>query len=426
MSEPVVETPVAEEVPSREEQIAELESLFNDGRKAFVLKDWPTASEKLSSASELSVQLYGEFAPETYNPHYFYGSTLLELASVERAIMDVKEDDNEEENESQYNEIKEELKNVVLKVMEATATSTEKPEANEQPVEEKSESVKNDDDQEKKEEQPEKMEAVEPAESEVTETEPAAEVPVDKKDQHVTIDLNETLGAEEAEEMEQEVEDEEENVTQVDQSQLAFEILDYARLVCEKQSEKTVEWLKREWEVRVLLAQCAMNDGNLDLVLEEYSKALNIVRSHFPEERREISFICMEMNRANRQAKKFDLASENLDDAIKALEEFKGIKQTEIDAATEEEKPKLTELVTEIEEMISDLRDEKLLNETVKADVENKENAGTETTMPTSMIADTPIEVVSYKRKAKNIEANEDESNDQKKPKLDSEEQATA
>ncbi|KAI6178721.1 hypothetical protein M3Y98_00532100 [Aphelenchoides besseyi] len=426
MSEPVVETPVAEEVPSREEQLAELENLFNDGRKAFVLKDWLTASEKLSSASELSVQLHGEFAPETYNPHYFYGSTLLELASVEREILDAKEDENEEESEARYNEIKEELKSAVLKVMEATATSTENPDINEKPVEEKLESVKNNEDQEKKEKQPENMETVAPVEAESTETEVANEVPVDKEDQHVTIDLNETLGAEEAEEMEQEVEDEEENTNQVEQSQLVFEILDYARLVCEKQPEKTAEWLKREWEVRVLLAQCAMNDGNLDLVVQEYSKALSIIRSHFPEERREISFICMEMNRANRQAKKFDLASENLDDAIKALEEFKVIKQTEVETATEEEKPKLTELVTEVEEMISDLRDEKRMNETIKADAENKENADTKTTMPTSKMDDAPIEIVSYKRKAKNIEASEDEINDHKKPKLDSEEQATA
>ncbi|KAI6242893.1 hypothetical protein M3Y99_00198500 [Aphelenchoides fujianensis] len=321
----------AEVPPTRDEQIARFEGLLTDGRKAHLLKDWTAASEKLSEAAELSVKVYGDFAPETYVPHYLYGSTQLELASIEKEVVDVQLAEDGEET----------------RVPPTTSPNAE-----------------------------------------------------------------------------------------ADHAQLAFESLDYARLVVEKQPEKTAEWLKREWEVRVLLAQCAMNENKYETAIEEHSKALEIVRSHFPEERREIAFLNVEMNRANRASKKFDEAAANLDAAIVALREFKDLKQKELEAAAEEAKPELKKLTEELDEMIVDLEDEKQMNASAKKDAQETEEVGqqqqdkentavsNEVVIAESKLADAHIEVVTYKRKAKDNDGHEDA---EKKPKVDAEaEQATA
>jgi hypothetical protein len=38
--------------------------------------------------------LFGDFAAETFSPHYYYGKTLLELTSMERELMETKFDDD--------------------------------------------------------------------------------------------------------------------------------------------------------------------------------------------------------------------------------------------------------------------------------------------------------------------------------------------
>uniref|UniRef100_A0A915D001 Tetratricopeptide SHNi-TPR domain-containing protein n=1 Tax=Ditylenchus dipsaci TaxID=166011 RepID=A0A915D001_9BILA len=49
--------------------------------------DYEAASEKLSQATELSVDLYGQFAPQGYQPHYYYGRAMTEIARAESMVV---------------------------------------------------------------------------------------------------------------------------------------------------------------------------------------------------------------------------------------------------------------------------------------------------------------------------------------------------
>ncbi|VDM40160.1 unnamed protein product [Toxocara canis] len=101
----VVDNCVNEE-ESMQSKKERMDSLFADGKRAYIVGDLATASDKLGEASGLAVELYGEFALEAFYPHYYYGKTMLEMASVEDQVFTnalqnttKTDEDGEEEDE---------------------------------------------------------------------------------------------------------------------------------------------------------------------------------------------------------------------------------------------------------------------------------------------------------------------------------------
>ncbi|VDN02547.1 unnamed protein product [Thelazia callipaeda] len=80
-------------------EIAQLENLLIEGKQAYISEKFKEAEMKLSEAAELSVNIYGYFAIPTFDPHFYYGKTLLELARLEddvftNALKDISSVDN--------------------------------------------------------------------------------------------------------------------------------------------------------------------------------------------------------------------------------------------------------------------------------------------------------------------------------------------
>uniref|UniRef100_A0A183DCR5 SHNi-TPR domain-containing protein n=1 Tax=Gongylonema pulchrum TaxID=637853 RepID=A0A183DCR5_9BILA len=67
----------------REDNLANFQVLLLEGKKAFIANRLKEAEAKFSEAAGISVEMYGDFAVETFEPHFLYGKTLLELAKIE-------------------------------------------------------------------------------------------------------------------------------------------------------------------------------------------------------------------------------------------------------------------------------------------------------------------------------------------------------
>lgn len=240
------------------------------------------------------------------------------------------------------------------------------------------------------------------------------------------IDIDRTVGEEE-----EEGEDEEEE--EIENSQLAFESLDYARIVCIKytvvtsfttnltlrNSDGSPEWFERQKNTLVLLGQLALNDDNFEVALNDLTSALELVIAHFPEDYREAAFINMELARVYRKTKDFTNANSHTDNAIKALETLKGKLLTvftlitlHLEKLKEANTEEGTKLLEEIQCLIDEVLDEK--NVTHVREFENKEN-----TVEKPVLENKTVEPQAIKRKvAASVE--DTENADSKKSKVSS------
>uniref|UniRef100_A0A0R3S169 SHNi-TPR domain-containing protein n=1 Tax=Elaeophora elaphi TaxID=1147741 RepID=A0A0R3S169_9BILA len=73
-------------LPSSFRDTMKLQTLLAEGKQAYVSGRFREAEIKLSEAAELSVNIYGYFAIPTFDPHLYYGKTLLELARLEDGV----------------------------------------------------------------------------------------------------------------------------------------------------------------------------------------------------------------------------------------------------------------------------------------------------------------------------------------------------
>lgn len=202
-----------------DEDVKEFDQLYNDGYKFKLSEDYEQAIHKLSEAAELGVELFGQFAPQGYLPHYQYGRTLLEAAIKELQMVEIS------------------------KVVKDDGAGTD-----------------NDDGKDET-----------PCNNADAATVGESESPIP--------DSGENKGINAVQEKDDNTKPNEEN-TEDDYEEpstleLAWEVLDTARMICEKQ-EPTAEWLNKKADVLVALGECAMADENFEVALEELGKALKI------------------------------------------------------------------------------------------------------------------------------------------------------
>lgn len=163
--------------------------------------------------------MFGEFAKETFTPHYYYGKALLELTSMEKDLMESKFDEEKfADGKSLKNtfhkrlfsdpiigEIKEGIKTLAEKMMEAQA---ELVAAQEEQTSQANETAQTENGEEEQE--------------------------VAGKFKLFSIYLFLFIAEQNELDIDQTVGDEENEEEDVENAQLAFESLDYARLVCVK------------------------------------------------------------------------------------------------------------------------------------------------------------------------------------------------
>jgi len=196
--------------------------------------------------------------------------------------------------------------------------------------------------------------------------------------------MEESFNQGEKSEVDQTLNKEEDYEEESDIDQLAFESLDYARIVCEKHVEESSIWFERQKETLILLSKVELNSGNISTAIEDLNGALKIIDAYFPHDLREASYVHLELARVYRMNKEFPEANSHIEKSIEALEKLR---------AKIHDKPQEGISLLEIDEISEDLLAEKKSIQLFE--LEEKENLKKQSS------EDTPAETVQIKRKEK-------------------------
>merc|ERR1711872_1094473 len=310
-------SPVKEKKTSKEVQ-EEASTCLTTGKRHLLVNDVPAAVAEFAQACELLSAEFGETAKECAESYYYYGKSLLEMSRLESGVLGnaldgVPEEEDEANNSKVEDPAKmseEEKKEVEEKVGEALN--------------------QNYDELEKKAE------------------EKLAEKDAEKKD-----------GDEEKSVENKEEEEEPSNL------QLAWEMLELAKVVYTKQMECADEKNKKDIEER--LCRSILTLGEVSIENENYSQAVEDIQmclkkqESFPKDSRLVAETHYQLGVAQGFNSQFDVAVESLNSAIMIIKDrVKNLKALE--KASDEERKEIEELealIPEIEEKIADTKDMK-------------------------------------------------------------------
>ncbi|XP_053998769.1 histone-binding protein N1/N2 isoform X1 [Hylaeus anthracinus] len=376
---------------------------ISHGKRHLLVRDYTMAVTALAQACQLLVEKHGDTADELGEPYLLYGRALLGLAREEAGVLgggvpgteDAEEDDEEDEEEADDEKLsnvdeKEEEENE--EPVEKTATEgANKEEGSSESKIEKSKSAEEPaklaDETEKKEEKDGKKEKNVP-ESKNDEKEDAGKPDSNKTDDSkiaeqkqkeeekatagTSKEMNHANGpscstgqnGELKENGENDSEDtgKEDDEDEVNNLQVAWEVLELAKLVLLKRGQPGWKLLADAYR---LLGEVAMEGGNFQGALNDLHRCLELLQKIEPREPRAIAEIHYQLALAHSLGNEFDAsieefnkATELLETRIKELEELKEPPKTEDSFYTVEgEIQELKELLPEIREKISDMKD---------------------------------------------------------------------
>nr|XP_012152639.1 PREDICTED: histone-binding protein N1/N2 [Megachile rotundata] len=386
---------------------------ISHGKRHLLVRDYTMAVTALAQACQMLVEKHGDTADELGEPYLLYGRALLGLAREEAGVLgggvpgneDSVEDDEEDEEEvedeklSNVDEKEEEneerasdngasndAKEVDGKVDESrsaeqpdkpeTEKKGEKLEAGSEKKEEKKVEPQSEEKKENVESNSDEKKETGKSDSNKTDDKKTLEQPTQKKSEEVKAgsskDMNHTNGpscstteqngdakenGDDGEDIGKEDEDDEVNNLQV-----AWEVLELAKLVLLKRGQSGWKLLADAYR---LLGEVAMEGGNFQGALNDLHRCLELLQQIEPQEPRAIAEIHYQLALAHSLGNEFDAsieefnkATELLEARIKELEEIKEPPKTDDSFYTVEgEIQELKELLPEIQEKISDMKD---------------------------------------------------------------------
>ncbi|XP_043786029.1 nuclear autoantigenic sperm protein [Apis laboriosa] len=369
---------------------------ISHGKRHLLVRDYTMAVTALAQACQLLAEKHGDTADELGEPYLLYGRALLGLAREEAGVLgggvpgteETEEDDEEDEEEAED----EKLSNIDEKEDEEsedhTDNGTVSDEKEKTAIEDKAEDSKADQESKKPEieQKEEKIESnnekqeVEKSELDKTEdskiTKQVIEKP-EKEDEEKPAagsskDISHANGPSCSSDHNGDVkkngendsedignEDEEDEVNNL---QVAWEVLELAKLVLLKRGQTGWKLLADAYR---LLGEVAMEGGNFQGALNDLHRCLELLQQIEPQEPRAIAEIHYQLALAHSLGNEFDAsieefnkATELLETRIKELEEIKEPPKTDDSFYTVEgEIQELKELLPEIQEKISDMKD---------------------------------------------------------------------
>ena len=410
-------SPVKEKTPEQIQE--EANTLIASGKRDLLLNNVPEAVSNLAQACELLSKQFGETANECAEVYFYYGKSLLELSRMESGVLgNALEGVPEEETENNTSQFEDPAKMTEQEKNEVTDNVSEALEENFKDLEEKKEAAKTKD-SEKKEDSKESSEAKKVSEEkkepsdkikesiEEAKKEIAKEGESKEGEEAMEEDEEESedgeSGAEESsdekkEEGSEEKKDEEEEPSNL---QLAWEMLELAKVVYTKQLEAEAgdktKILERLCSTMLALGEVSIENENYKQAVEDIQECLKKTEK-LAKDARIIAETHYQLGVAQGFHAQHDDAVKSLQDAITIIKErMENQKKLDTEEAKKEVK-ELEALIPEIEEKINDTKD-------MKKEAEAKKEEGTSASgdafTGSSKVAEVkPVSSIAVKRKA--------------------------
>uniref|UniRef100_A0A914PCH0 Tetratricopeptide SHNi-TPR domain-containing protein n=1 Tax=Panagrolaimus davidi TaxID=227884 RepID=A0A914PCH0_9BILA len=434
------EEEAAEVEVTKEQKLAAIPTLMAEGQRALLTSDYELAAEKFSIATEYSVSVYEDvFAPECYEPHYNYGRALtylaelesenpqVEFASVreyiskmtaERAekLQGAKEqpnlDDSRVGNPDEITgEERDEIVAAVDTALEENAQELDKlGEKSEETADELK--AKEEESATKADAEEKPMEAIGEAEKE------AADATVETADKE-DVDMDKTVDiAEEDAEMEDGEEDDEEE--EIASANIAWDVLEVARKICEKHGDGSKEWDLKKAKVLSVLGQLSIADDKYENAIADLQTALEITQKH--ENDRYVASAHYELGLAYRTNDDYLKASE----CMKKAKDILVARYESLKAGGDNEEVKdLEEIIKDVSSAFEDCQGSYRDSEKKKA-LKEKEDAKQISPEKPKENLEPASDITSNIRKGKRPAEVEAEKEESKKPKVEEEPAAAA
>jgi len=394
----------------------EAATLIAVGKRDLLLSNVPDAVSSLAQACEMLSKQFGETDKECAEGYFYYGKALLELTRMESGVLgNALEGVPEEESENNTSQFEDPAKLTDKEKNEVTDTVAEALEENAKDLEEKAEKAKEAKEGEKtndtnKDKEGEKSESNKDKGEKAEASKEGEDKDGEGKETDEAMEEDEETGTEGEEEGEESSDEKKEDATEEGAEkkdeeeepsnlQLAWEMLELAKVVYSKQLE-TGEGDKVHLQERLCSTMLAL--GEVSIENENYKQAVDDIKDclkkleNLPKDARIVAETYYQLGVAQGFNAQHDEAVESLKSAINIIQErIKNMEKTE----TEEAKKEVTELkalVPEIEEKINDTQD-------MKKEAENKkeETSASGDAFGSSKVAEVkPVSSIAVKRKA--------------------------
>ena len=314
-------SPVKTQTPEQVQE--EANTLLATGKRDLLLNNVPEAVSNLAKACELLSKQFGETAKECAEVYYYYGKSLLELSRMESGVLgnalDGVPEEESESNTSQFEDpsklsdqektevtekitdaLEENFDELEKKKEEAEAKkdATNKASETKEGTEEEAKKTESTDDAKKTESKDESKE--ESKEEKKADGEKSAETKKDEKEDEAMDEDEEDETEEETEESSDEKKegetDEKKDEEEPSNLQLAWEMLELAKVVYTKQLSEAKEEEKLVMLEKLCCTMCAL--GEVSIESENYKQAVEdfqeclFKQSAMPKDSRYVS-VCL-------------------------------------------------------------------------------------------------------------------------------------
>ncbi|KAH7725787.1 nuclear autoantigenic sperm protein [Aphelenchoides avenae] len=324
------------EQPSKEAQMKDMDDNYKAGRSFYLTDNYEAAADRLSYATQLGVKLYGEFAPECFNSHLYYGKTLVELSRQDSLAQVLKPPSVQDE--AADSDVEEEETENGVRGPEEAGESLDKVDAGSEDLKNGAQNGANGGN---------------------------SEAPANGEDQHVGADS--------------EVED---------NASLAWEVLEVARMICEKQTESQ-EWKLNKAEVHAALGDALTVREDFEQARVEFMNAYRIQAELLEPLDRKIAETLFSIGLTHRSQANFSSAAEYFEKAADVLKKKIEYLKSELESGTlDDDNAKKTKaeledvhsvaesIMAEIADARDSVEEDKKMKELMREESERRKHSG--------------------------------------------------